>query len=178
MKPADFVEKYLSDAIVCEQTTGILSVVTLAQAALESAWGEHAPDNEFFGIKDTDGVNGNEILIETEEYSRLFTNKPSTVGLITIDKSEPVMIHGFKWFKYYGKAYFRKYDTPALAFIDHAKFFLQNERYAAALKVKDNYTLFIQAITVAGYGSGPQYAQVLIEVAKEIDALIPKNIAA
>jgi flagellar protein FlgJ len=38
-------------ACLCEQTTGLPAEITLAQWALESAWGASAPGNNCFGIK-------------------------------------------------------------------------------------------------------------------------------
>lgn len=58
MKPQLFVEKYLPDAKRVQAKTGITATAVLTQAALESAWGEVAPGNMFFGVKDTDGNNG------------------------------------------------------------------------------------------------------------------------
>ena len=68
MKPKDFVVKYYPYAKQIEDELGLSSIAILAQCALESGWGEHAPGNMMFGIKDTDGINGNEQLITTTEY--------------------------------------------------------------------------------------------------------------
>jgi flagellar protein FlgJ len=70
MKPKDFVNTFLQFAVETERKTGINAYFTLAQAAIESGWGDMAPGNAFFGVKDTDGVNGNEQLLTTTEYSR------------------------------------------------------------------------------------------------------------
>ncbi|MGL4596344.1 MAG: glucosaminidase domain-containing protein, partial [Bacteroidia bacterium] len=70
MKPADFVKAFFPFAKKTEEKTGISAIAILAQAALESGWGEKAPGNMFFGVKDTDGLNGNEQLLTTTEYSR------------------------------------------------------------------------------------------------------------
>lgn len=51
MKPQLFVEKYLLDAKRVQAKTGITATAVLTQAALESAWGEVAPGNMFFGVK-------------------------------------------------------------------------------------------------------------------------------
>ena len=65
MKPKDFVAKYKPFALETQTKTGICFKATLAQAAVESGWGEAAPGNMFFGVKDTDGINGNEQLLVT-----------------------------------------------------------------------------------------------------------------
>lgn len=168
MTPKTFVKSFLKDAQVCEQTTGISAIAILSQAALESGWGEVAPNNMFFGIKDTDGVNGNEQLLTTTEYSRLSNAKFPNIMSVT-----PVIRNGQKWFKYKIKDYFRKYNTPAESFIDHSQFFLRNKRYTKALTVANDYNKFFEEIAKAGYATAPSYAETLKSIAKTI----VKNIA-
>ena len=47
----DFINKYKEAALAVEEQTGISHLFILAQAALESGWGQHAPKNMFFGVK-------------------------------------------------------------------------------------------------------------------------------
>ena len=47
----DFKLKYKDAALAVEEQTGISHLFILAQAALESGWGQHAPRNMFFGVK-------------------------------------------------------------------------------------------------------------------------------
>lgn len=163
MKPELFVAKFLPDAREVEKETGISAVATLTQGALESGWGEMAPGNMFFGVKDTDGVNGNEQLIITTEYS-----SRQDLKFPVIISVEPVMRNGRKLFKYKVKDYFRKYNTPADCFRDHAKFFLKNPRYATAVKVGHDYNKFFDEIAKAGYATDPNYAATLKAVSKSI----------
>jgi flagellum-specific peptidoglycan hydrolase FlgJ len=169
MTVKDFVTSYYPFAKQTEEKTGINAVAILAQAALESGWGKFAPGNMFFGIKDTDGVNGNEQLITTTEYS-----KRQDLKFPVIVKVEPVLIKGVKFFKYTVKDYFRKYNTPEESFTDHTKFFFNNSRYKKALEVRGNYEQFINEIAKAGYATAPDYASTLISVAKMIEKNIPK----
>lgn len=163
MIPKQFIKAYISDAILCEKSTGISYIATLAQAALESGWGKYAPGNMFFGIKDTDGVNGNEQLITTTEYTRSYKN-PMPVHVSTT----PVVRKGVKMFKHVGKDYFRKYESPADSFKDHSRFFFQNKRYAKALEVRGDYNKFFDELQKAGYATDPNYAATLKAVAKTI----------
>ena len=163
MKPELFVKMNLPHAKQVEAKTGILAVATLTQAALESAWGDVAPGNMFFGVKDTDGVNGNEQLITTTEYTRSAKNPmPFPIS------STPIIKNGVKMFKHKGKDYFRKYATPEDCFNDHAQFFLKNKRYAKALVVKHDYNRFFEEIAKAGYATDPNYADTLKAVSKSI----------
>lgn len=164
MTPKDFVNAFLPFAKLTEEKTGISAIATLAQAAVESAWGRIAPGNMFFGVKDTDGVNGNEQLITTTEYSRRPDLKFPVIISIT-----PVIRKGQKWFKYSIKDYFRKYNTPEECFTDHCQFFLKNTRYANALLVKSDPEKFIDAIAAAGYATDPNYAATLKTVVRMIE---------
>lgn len=163
MTVKQFVQAYLPFAHQTEKKTGISALAILAQAAVESGWGKVAPGNMFFGIKDTDGINGNEQLLTTTEYTRTAKN-PMPVAI----SSTPVIRNGVKMFKHVGKDYFRKYNTPEESFSDHAKFFFQNKRYEKALLVKSDPYKFIDAIAAAGYATAPNYATVLKDVVKSI----------
>lgn len=172
MSPKDFVNNFKNDALECEKQSGISSIAILAQAAHESGWGKHAVGNMFFGVKDTDGVNGNEQLITTTEYSKSATKTPAQIGLHSITKIEPVTIKGVKFFKYVGKAYFRKYDKPSDSFIDHAKFIQSNSRYKKALEVKKDPYAFVKEVAKAGYAQDPSYADLLCKMCKMIERLM------
>lgn len=172
MSPKEFVEKFKKDALECEKQSGISSIAILAQAAHESGWGKYAPGNMFFGVKDTDGINGNEQLITTHEYSKSATRTPAQIGLHSISKIEPVTINGVKFFKYVGKAYFRKFDQPSDSFIHHAKFIQANSRYQKALEVKKDPYEFVKEVAKAGYAQDPSYAELLCKMCKMIERLM------
>jgi flagellar protein FlgJ len=174
MKPKEFVAQFYPFALKTQQKSGISAVAILAQAALESGWGKSAPGNMFFGVKDTDGINGNEQLLQTTEYSRRADLKFPEIISIT-----PVIRNGEKYFKYVVKDYFRKYNTPEECFTDHTKFFFENKRYKKALEVKNDPYKFIEEIAKAGYATAPNYAEMLTKVAKMIEKevllLAPQN---
>lgn len=164
MTPKEFVKAFYPEAKKAQVNTGISALAILAQAALESGWGKAAPGNMFFGIKDNDGVNGNEQLLTTTEYSRRADLKFPEVISVT-----PVIRNGQKWFKYKIKDYFRKYDSPADSFTEHGQFFLKNPRYKNALAVKGDTDKFIDAIAAAGYATDPNYASLLKSIVKSIE---------
>jgi len=177
MTPKDFVAAYAGYARETYEKTGILPEIILAQAALESGYGKHAPGNMFFGVKDFDGVNGNEQLITTFEYNKRNDLSPGQIGLVSISKIEPVTLSGQKYFKYTGKAYFRKYDTPEQSFTDHARVFLTTRhngalRYEKALAVKDSPDRFFEEIQKAGYAQSPIYAKTLSSICKTIKSFL------
>jgi flagellum-specific peptidoglycan hydrolase FlgJ len=168
MKPSEFVKAYYPYAKETERKTGISAKAILAQAALESGWGKAAPGNMFFGVKDTDGINGNEQLIITTEYSRRADLKFPEIISIT-----PVVRNGQKWFKYIVKDHFRKYHTPEESFTDHANFFLRNPRYKQAIAVKGDPYKFAEAVAAAGYATDPNYAATLKQLIKMVESSLP-----
>lgn len=167
LKPKEFVEFFAPFAKQAQTETGISYVAILAQGAVESGWNSASPGWMLFGVKDTDGVNGNEQLLTTTEYSRRQDLKFPVIISVT-----PVFKNGVTMFKYRIKDYFRKYDSPAECFTDHGKFFLKNKRYAAALKVRADPMKFIDAVAAAGYATDPQYATTLKTVVGMIEKYI------
>lgn len=70
MAPEEFIKKYLQAAEAVEKAYGVPALLTLAQAALESGWGSHAPGNNFFGIKGpgqkketTENIDGKDVKV-------------------------------------------------------------------------------------------------------------------
>lgn len=174
MKPIDFIKKYHKAAQASEISTGINAIFSLAQSALETGWGERAPGNMMFGEKDWDGLNGNEQLIPTTEYSRFPHLTAKQVGLNSIDRIE--WSESAHQFIYYGKAYFRKYNTPEESFEEHAKLFFKRDKlgrqpYAAALPFMHNVEKFVTLIAPI-YASGPNYAALVISIMHTIQTLI------
>lgn len=161
MKPIEFKRAYEPFALEVERLTGINHKAILAQAAWESGWGKYAVGNMFFGVKDTDGINGNEQLITTTEY-----HSTTSVVYPVVISITPVVIDGKKRYKYKVKDYFRKFDTPFDSFMHHAEFLMNNPRYATAMKYRHNAELFIEEIAKAGYATDPNYAKNLKKIMK------------
>ena len=172
MTPKEFVTKLLPFAQETEKKTGIRADVILAQAALESGWGRSAPGNMYFGVKDMDGLNGNEQLVTTFEYSSKPNLDAKQIGLHSVSSVKPVVLNGKPFYKYTGQAYFRKYDSPEGSFTDHARIFMM-PRYAKALAVKDDPEKFFEAIQAAGYAQSPVYANSLMAVLQTIRRNMP-----
>jgi flagellar protein FlgJ len=166
MKPIDFVHNYYPFAKETEAKTGIDARFILAQAAIESAWGESTPGNMFFGIKDTDGINGNEQLLRTTEVLKNPDVKfPEVISITKRPDGK---------YTYRVKDWFRKYDTPEGSFTDHACFFFTYNRYKKALEVKHDPYLFAEEIANAGYATAPNYATLLKKIIKMIERYIPE----
>lgn len=167
MTPKEFKAKYFPFALKTQEKTGIDAYVVLAQSALETGWGEHAPGNMMFGVKDSDGINGNEQLVKTFEYSRRFGLTAKEIGLYEIQDVKPVMISGERYFKYIGTAFFRKYDTPEESFTDHCSLFFRVKKYGPALAVKSDPEKFVR-IMAPIYAQSPTYADTIISIMKTL----------
>lgn len=164
MTPSEFVKTYYKYAKQTQDKTGIDARFILAQAALETGWGKSVYGNMFFGIKDSDGVNGNEQLLRTTEVLKNPNVKFPEV--ISVKKRPDGK------YDYVVKDWFRKYDTPEGSFTDHAGFFFAYNRYNKALQVKYDPYKFAEEIAKAGYATAPNYADSLKSVIKTVEKYI------
>lgn len=111
--------------------------VTIAQAALESAWGESGltkNGNALFGIK----------------AGKSWTGKRYTTRTTEVQNGNTISI----------TADFRAYDSWAESIIDHDDFLRRNARYAKVLECDNGYDA-ADALQVAGYATDPYYAHKL-----------------
>lgn len=172
MKPKDFVSAYLPFAQQAQAITGIHPIAILAQAALESGWGERVPGNMFFGIKDKDkGKTGKGQLLVTTEYFKTRDKGHLFPEVISITWHE----RRNRW-KYVVRDWFRKYDSPAGSFTDHGQLFVTVPRYAEAMKHAGNPVRFLQEVAKAGYATAPDYAKLLVQLANMIQKLMPSDL--
>lgn len=166
MTKIEFIKKYYGYAKQAETVYKVPALFVLAQSAVETAWGEKAPGNMMFGIKDTDGINGNEQLITTTEFSKNpNANFKNIISKVWSDK--------YKQWKYTIKSYFRKYNTPKDSFVDHILFFLTNARY------KDNWEKcgldpykWADEVAADGYATGPSYASLIKQIIKSLEQVV------
>ena len=124
---------------------GILPSITAAQAILESGWGSSelakAPNNNLFGIKDSEDWHGAIVTVPTQEYLN--------GDYITVN------------------AAFRKYASWNDSVVDHAKFFTSTEwrkdNYRKVVNEMD-YRIAAQELKNAGYATDPNYPGKLIRL--------------
>lgn len=144
MTPQQFIDKYAPAAISAQIKYGIPASITLAQAALESAWGKSSltrEANNFFGIKDQ----------ANDEWYREYVVKDTAEVL----NGQRVVV----------SAKFRKYADPADSFNDHASFLLKNSRYKALFLLSPlDYTSWAKGLQKAGYATATNYATTLINI--------------
>ena len=147
-----FIESIKAGAIENYQLYGILPSITIAQAILESDWGQSDLANQannLFGIKADSRWNGAVATITTSE-----NYNDSTV------------------------ANFRKYDNINESIEDHGKFLYENSRYTEyGLFNAKNYKSQAQALEDAGYstvkneGGEPIYADKLISLIEKYNLM-------
>jgi flagellar protein FlgJ len=164
MTVSEFVTRFKEDALRAQEKSGIDRRFILAQAALESGWGKHAPGNMFFGVKASKNT-------PPEKKQLLLTSE-----VLKDDKQGyrfPIVLSITKRpdgkYLYRVKDWFRKYQTPEECFNDHAGFFYRHKRYAEGLKVKDDPYKFAEAVAKAGYATDPSYADKLKRIIKLIE---------
>ena len=158
MKALDYIRKYHSEAKKIEAKTGITAVAMLAQSAGEGGWKE-GPGNMMFGIKDIDGLNGNEQLIRTKEYLPGPDAKFPVIHSVTeVKKGKLVM------YKYDCETWFRKYDSPADSFLHYTEFIFANRRYGKALSVRQDPEQYLRELAKAKYATGPNYEQFMMQM--------------
>ena len=124
---------------------GVLPSITAAQAILESGWGSSelakAPNNNLFGIKDSEDWHGEIVTVPTQEYLN--------GDYITVN------------------AAFRKYTSWNDSVVDHAKFFTSTEwrkdNYRKVVNETD-YRIAAQELKNAGYATDPSYPGKLIRL--------------
>lgn len=136
--PESFVSDLLPHARQAAAELGTRPEVLIAQAALETGWGQHImrnPDgsNSFnlFGIKADANWQGARALTDTVEYRD---------GLMRRERAP-----------------FRAYDSLAESFSDYVDFIKSSPRYREALNQAGDPSAYAQALSQAGYATDPDY---------------------
>lgn len=135
-----FIDKIADEAQNLQAQTNLFASITIAQAILESDWGNSElaqESNNLFGIK----------AQESDQSTTLPTDEYEDGERITID------------------AAFKKYDTVQESMVDHIVF-LEGASYAP-VKTAKNYIEAAHALKAGGYATDPKYAEKLIELIEQ-----------
>lgn len=133
MNPTEFIMRLSPGAMNTAKRSGVPASITVAQAALESKWGESALSrlgNNLFGIKADSRWRGETLSLQTREF-----------------------IDG-KWM--YVLAKWRKYTSWQSSIEDHCLFLRNNPRYSECFKCQ-TAELFAFALSTSGYATDPNY---------------------
>jgi flagellar protein FlgJ len=142
---ADFVAKLLPSAQEAAKKLGVSVKAVLAQAALETQWGQHMPhgkgqsSNNLFGIKAGASWDGKKVSVPTVEYE----------DGVAVRK----------------QANFRAYNSAGESFDDYARMISENPRYAGAKGHGDDVMGFAKGLVAGGYATDPSYAHKLAAIA-------------
>lgn len=141
MTPTEFLKKFGDAFAVACLGTGLFPSVKLAQAAVESGWGNHIAGNNMFGIK----AAGKHTPYWTGDYVTAGTTEYQNGSYVPQNSN------------------FRKYASIGDSVKDHTYFLQQNKRYAAVFTAKTPEEQ-AKALQAAGYATDPNYAGKLISI--------------
>jgi flagellar protein FlgJ len=151
---ADFVSKLLPQAQEAGQELGVDPRHLIAQAALETNWGQAMPrdasgrsSNNLFGVKAGSSASATTVSARTTEYEN--GAAMSAVGQ------------------------FRSYDSASASFQDYVALLRGSSRYAAALNTGSDTRAFASALQQGGYATDPNYARKIAAIASTLDTQAP-----
>lgn len=136
-KKLDFVNSIKDGAVDAYNKYGVLPSLTMAQAILESGWGDCSIGNNIFGIKAGSNWNGKTQNVLTSEQ-----NADGSSYQINAD--------------------FRDYDSIDDSIVDHAKL-LTLDRYKPVIE-SSNYREACSAVKNCGYATDVSYDSKLIKI--------------
>ena len=152
-QPKDFVTALTAPAKMVQQQLGVPFEVVIAQAALETGWGQKIIKSEqgqsshnLFNIKADNRWQGEKITKETLEFEQ---------GTL-VKKLAP----------------FRCYDTLKESVKDYINFLSTSERYQPALEKKGDVEHFLHGIQKAGYATDPNYANKIMATLSTVSGLL------
>lgn len=148
-RESEFLSGAVPAAQYAQRSFGVLTSVTLAQAILESGWGNSAlakKANNYFGIKAYADVQPNDYVeMPTTEF---------------VDGRRVREL-----------AKFARYPSPALGFGAHARLLALAPRYKPFMDACHTGRVpeACAALQACGYSTNPNYAELLDELIKEFD---------
>lgn len=154
-KPQDFVSALTADAKRVQEKINIPFEVVIAQAALETGWGQKIiktgtgeSSNNLFNIKADRRWSGEKVDKETLEFEN---------GAM-VKKREP----------------FRVYESITQSVNDYINLLTQSERYQGALETSTNVEQFLHNLQGAGYATDPNYAKKIMGTLRTVTGLLNK----
>lgn len=141
----DFMQQLRPHALQAAQALGVDPNLLLAQAALETGWGQAVIKNgqgessfNLFNIKADKSWQGKQAKTLTLEFDGGVAKKEM--------------------------AGFRSYPSFKASFDDYVSFIKSNPRYSEALKKAANPVYYIQELQQAGYATDPKYAEKILNI--------------
>jgi flagellar protein FlgJ len=143
--PADFVRRMMPPIRRAASSLGLNPAAILAQAALETGWGQRMPRNadgsssfNMFGIKAGDGWTGPRAIADSMEVSN---------GVATPKRTA-----------------FRAYGSIEESIDDFAALLKSSPRYREAIAAGGDAQAYIAGIGKSGYATDPEYSNKLNQI--------------
>ncbi|MBI5461111.1 MAG: flagellar assembly peptidoglycan hydrolase FlgJ [Gammaproteobacteria bacterium] len=140
----EFVADLWPHAESAARTLGVDPKVLLAQAALETGWGQHimqrrdgSSSHNLFGIKADGRWSGDQVSHRTVEFRH---------GVLQREQAN-----------------FRAYTSPGRSLADYAEFIRNNPRYEDALG-SDDPRRYVMELQRAGYATDPAYGRKIMNI--------------
>ncbi|EII2400434.1 flagellar assembly peptidoglycan hydrolase FlgJ [Vibrio parahaemolyticus] len=149
--PESFVNSMKPYAEKAAKALGVEPSLLLAQAALETGWGQkvvqnaRGSSNNLFNIKADRSWEGDKVTTQTLEFH----------------DNTPVK----------ETAAFRSYSNYQDSFNDYVRFLNDNPRYETALQQRGDSESFIRGIHRAGYATDPTYADKVLQLKQKIESM-------
>jgi len=154
-EPKDFVTALTTDAKRVQDKINVPFEVVIAQAALETGWGQKIiktnsgeSSNNLFNIKADSRWTGEKVHKETLEFED---------GAM-VKKREP----------------FRVYESIGESVNDYLNLLTQSERYQGALEKSTDVEQFLHSLQSAGYATDPKYAKKIMGTLRTVTGLLNK----
>lgn len=145
----EFVQKMWPLAVEAGRQLGVDPRHVVAQAALETGWGQSAAGNNYFGIKAGAGWRGAALENQTREF----------IDGAAVSVAAP----------------FRAYQDVSASVADYVRLLGGDSRYVAVRGTGADTAAFTRAIQDAGYATDPDYAAKLRAVVQAVDGALPKD---
>lgn len=150
--PQEFVDKLMPYAKKAAQSLGGSPSVLLAQAALETGWGQKVVANSdgqssfnLFNIKADRRWQGEQASVKTIEFRQ---------GVAVRENAK-----------------FRSYPSLEESFNDYVGFIKNSSRYQDAVSKIQNPASFLHSLQQAGYATDPNYAKKILSVLEQVTKL-------
>lgn len=139
----DFVNKLMPYALKAVEGQGFNPLVLVAQAALETGWGQHVPaNNNYYGIKADPSWQGDKQELSSPEFENgTFVKRQSA---------------------------FRAYSGLLDSMKDYIDFIRNNPRYGNAATRSFDPDTYFDEIARAGYATDPDYSAKLKNISRKI----------
>ena len=147
--PETFIKTLWPLAVNASKEIGVAPQLLVAQAALETGWGQYIARQE-------DGQSSHNLF----NIKAGANWQGDTVTLATMELKNGASVKEY--------AAFRVYDSYNTSFDDYVALIKQNPRYQEALKQAANSAQYATALQKAGYATDPAYADKIVRIANSI----------